>query len=366
MSLFALTEEETQLAETARAFLSGFVDNTYLNEQEASEDGYEAARWKQLTELGWTGVHLPERVGGSDATLVEAALIARECGRAAYASPLLQTLRAGTVLLTLTDGTEFDEVLARLAEGEAAAVVAPPDRTVVARGGVLAGPPTLVTWLRQSGNAVVVVPEADDDTWTCAVLATDTLLDRTVDVPSMDNERTARLDLDGIALGDAAICLRGIPAATARYALARGDLIVTSAMVGGCEEVLRRSAAYALERHQFGQPIGGFQAVRHHLARMAIAADGARLLCDDALTRATADAEETAIAAAARFAAGRAYVEIVLTAAQVHGGVGTTVEHVLHHHFRRAKAMQLRNGRTANRLRELHELLVVRHEGSLW
>ena len=165
MSLFALTEEETQLAETARAFLSGFVDNTYLNEQEASEDGYEAARWKQLTELGWTGVHLPERVGGSDATLVEAALIARECGRAAYASPLLQTLRAGTVLLTLTDGTEFDEVLSRLAEGEAAAVVAPPDRTVVARGGVLAGPPTLVTWLRQSVGAVVVVPEADDDTW---------------------------------------------------------------------------------------------------------------------------------------------------------------------------------------------------------
>ena len=78
------------------------------------------------------------------------------------------------------------------------------------------------------------------------------------------------------------------------------------------------------------------------------------------------DAAETAIAAAALFAAGRSYVEVVLTAAQVHGGVGTTVEHILHHHFRRAKAMRLRSGRRANRLRELHEALVVRHEGSLW
>jgi alkylation response protein AidB-like acyl-CoA dehydrogenase len=104
---------------------------------------------------------------------------------------------------------------------------------------------------------------------------------------------------------------------------------------------------------------------------MVIATDGARLLCDDALTRAEPDSGETgagqtAIAAAALFAAGRSYVEVVLTAAQVHGGVGTTVEHILHHHFRRAKAMQLRSGKRANRLRELHEALVVRPEGSLW
>jgi alkylation response protein AidB-like acyl-CoA dehydrogenase len=77
-------------------------------------------------------------------------------------------------------------------------------------------------------------------------------------------------------------------------------------------------------------------------------------------------ADATAIARAAAFAAGRSYVEIVLTAAQIHGGIGTTVEHVLHHHFRRAKAMQLRFGKRSNRLRELHAALVVREEGSLW
>jgi alkylation response protein AidB-like acyl-CoA dehydrogenase len=137
-------------------------------------------------------------------------------------------------------------------------------------------------------------------------------------------------------------------------------------MAGGCEAVLERTASYALERVQFGQVIGAFQAVRHHAARIAIATDAARLVCDEALIRADAGEDVTAIGAVALFAAGRSYVTAVLTAAEVHGGVGTTTEHVLHHHFRRAKAMQLRSGKRANRLREIHQALVVRHEGSLW
>jgi alkylation response protein AidB-like acyl-CoA dehydrogenase len=157
-----------------------------------------------------------------------------------------------------------------------------------------------------------------------------------------------------------------VPAADAHYALARANLLRASAMVGGAEAVVELSAQYAKTRHQFGQPIGAFQAVRHHLARMVIAVDGARLLTEEALTQAQAGAAGTAIAAAALFAAGRSYVDVVLTGAQIHGGVGTTVEHVLHHHFRRAKSMQLRSGKRASRLRELHQALVVRHEGGLW
>ena len=137
-------------------------------------------------------------------------------------------------------------------------------------------------------------------------------------------------------------------------------------MVGGCEAVLERTVSYAMERVQFGQPIAAFQAVRHHAARIAIAVDAARLACNDALTRADAGEDVTGIGAVALFAAGRSYVTAALTAAQVHGGVGTTTEHVLHHHFRRAKAMQLRSGKRASRLREIHQALVVRHEGSLW
>jgi alkylation response protein AidB-like acyl-CoA dehydrogenase len=374
VSIFALSSEEAQLASAVRAWLAGFADNSYLNEQEGSELGYEPARWKQLCELGWTSVHVPASAGGADGTLTHAALIARECGRAAYASPLLPTLRAATVLTTLAAGRTSD-VLASIATGQPAALVAPPDYTVRAeragRGYRLAGAPATVEWLNQSETAVLLLPVAGGERWLCAAVRRDDLAGRAEDVPSTDNERAARLDLDGMVLDGDTIRAEDVPAPDAAYALARAGLLRASLMAGGCQDVLERTARYARERNQFGQPIGGFQAVRHHLARMVIATDGARLLCDDALTRAEPDSGETgagqtAIAAAALFAAGRSYAEVVLTAAQVHGGVGTTVEHILHHHFRRAKAMQLRSGKRANRLRELHEALVVQPEGSLW
>jgi len=198
--------------------------------------------------------------------------------------------------------------------------------------------------------------------WVVAVLARDELVARLSPAPSIDNERIARLDLDGLVVRDAS----PVSAEDARRALAGANLLRASLMVGGCADVLDRTARYALERFQFGRPIGGFQAVRHHLARMVIAADAARLTTNDALGRWVPGAEEPAIAEVALFAAARSYVECVLTAAQLHGGVGTTTEHVLHHHFRRAKAMRLRTGKRAMRLRDLHEALVVRGEASLW
>ncbi|WP_165958744.1 acyl-CoA dehydrogenase family protein [Actinomadura sp. KC345] len=365
-----LTQDEAELASTARSFLSGFADNSYLNEQEESEDGYEQTRWKQMTGLGWTAVNLPERVGGGGG-LAEAAVVARETGRAAYASPLLATMRTGTLLASLGTDERADGLMARIAGGSPAAVVAPADRTVRARardGGafLLSGSAAVVEWLAAAGTAVLLVPRADSGGWLLATLPPEVAGERGVAVPSVDNERESLLDLDGVELPAGATLRDDVPAADAEYALARANLLRASVMVGGAEEVLAQSTRYAKTRHQFGQPIGAFQAVRHHLARMAIAVDGARLLTDEALTRAEPGAHETAIAGAALFAAGRSYVETVLTGAQVHGGVGTTVEHILHHHFRRAKSMQLRCGKRANRLRELHGALVVRREGGLW
>jgi alkylation response protein AidB-like acyl-CoA dehydrogenase len=365
-----LSPDELLLATTVRGWFDSFADNSYLNAQEGSELGYEPHRWKEISQLGWSSINIPERAGGAGATLAEAAIIARELGRAAYAAPLLSTMRAATVLADAPADPRSDAALVDLAAGAPAALVAPPDRTLTATstggGGFrLTGRPVVVEWLEAAAAVVLVLPVLAGGQWLYALVSPGDLSGRVTPVPSTDNERAARLDLDGFELGPDGV-LAQVPGPQAQYALARANLLRASLMVGGCESVLERTARYAKEREQFGQPIGAFQAVRHHLARMAIATDAARLACNDALVRATPDAQEPAIAAVALFAAGRSYVQVVLTAAQVHGGVGTTAEHVLHHHFRRAKAMQLRSGRRAARLREIHDALTVRGEGSLW
>ena len=212
----------------------------------------------------------------------------------------------------------------------------------------VSGPPVITEWLGQSEDVVLLLPVPHTGRWVGAAVPRSQLDSRSTAVPSIDNERMARLDLDGFTLAPASGPLAEVAAATAGNALARASLLRASLMAGGCAAVLERTASYALERVQFGQVIGAFQAVRHHAARIAIAADAARLVCNEALTRADAGEDVTAIGAVALFAAGRSYVTAVLTAAQVHGGVGTTTEHVLHHHFRRAKAMQLRTGKRAS------------------
>jgi alkylation response protein AidB-like acyl-CoA dehydrogenase len=359
--------EVGMLADTARAFLTGFVDNAYLNEQEVSVSGFESVRWKQLCDLGWTAAGLPERVGGSGGGLAASAALAAECGRAAFASPWLASMRAAAVLETV--GSAADTALTAVAAGTPHALFAPPDfgvRAEPAQGGYrLRGPATQVEWLDAAEEVALLVPRADGG-WLCAILPRDRFDGRVAETTSVDNERSARVEPDGLRLPADAVVADDIVDAAARRALARANLLRAAVMVGGCDAVVEFTARYARERVQFDQPIGRFQAVRHHLARMAIATDAARLTRDEALWELRSADGGAATGAVAVFVAGRSYVEVVLTAAQVHGGVGTTVEHVLHHHFRRAKAMQLRSGKRAVRLRELADVLVRDRPDTLW
>jgi 3-oxocholest-4-en-26-oyl-CoA dehydrogenase beta subunit len=361
--------EHELLAGTVREFFDRFVDNAYLNQQEHGETGYDVARWKQMSELGWIAINVPARLGGSEGGLSSAAVIARQAGWSAFASPLLSTLRVSTVLESFNDDQRIDDVLSGIGAGTPTALLAPPDKGIcieASRGDyLLSGQPAVVEWAAESDVLLALLPRGDGDTWVCARLRQSEFGGRVTPVQSMDNERSALVDVDQMRISRDDV-LFDVPARRAEYSLARANLLRASSMVGGAEAVLGFTAEYALQRHQFGKPIGAFQAARHHLARMMIAVDAARLSCEEAITRASPDTDEWAIAALACFVAGRSYVEVVLTAAQLHGGIGTTVDHVLHHHFRRAKAMQLRSGKRASRLREITEAMVCRREGSLW
>jgi alkylation response protein AidB-like acyl-CoA dehydrogenase len=102
---------------------------------------------------------------------------------------------------------------------------------------------------------------------------------------------------------------------------------------------------WAGERHQFGRPIGSFQAVSHRCADMSVALEGAR---SQVLAAAEVDVEESEylvdLATAAALDAGVCAVEGAL---QIHGGVGFTWEHPIHLLLRRAQANAVLVGRAA-------------------
>jgi alkylation response protein AidB-like acyl-CoA dehydrogenase len=110
-------------------------------------------------------------------------------------------------------------------------------------------------------------------------------------------------------------------------------------LVGVGEAVLQRTVEYIGMRHQFGRPIGSFQAAQHLVANMHIALAGARLAAHAAvfwIGRGRVGARETAIA---RMAAADAAKLITLDAHQLHGGIGYVVETDLHLWSERARVL---------------------------
>ena len=121
-------------------------------------------------------------------------------------------------------------------------------------------------------------------------------------------------------------------------ALQRGAVSAAAEMVGGAHRCLELTLDYVKARHQFGRPIGSFQALKHRCADFAVAVDTAReavCLAVDVIDSGQ-NAELAAVAAAAKIKATDAYLLAANETIQLHGGIGFTWEHDAHLYYKRA------------------------------
>jgi len=116
-------------------------------------------------------------------------------------------------------------------------------------------------------------------------------------------------------------------------------------MVGGTQKVLETSTEYAKTRHQFGKPIGIYQAVSHKLADMLVLSESGRSATYYAAWAVDADAPDRSLAASmAKAYVSDAYRKVAGDGIQVHGGIGFTWEHDMHLYFKRAKSSEVTLG----------------------
>jgi alkylation response protein AidB-like acyl-CoA dehydrogenase len=280
---FTFTPEQDELRGQARAYLVEHPEAT----------------WRELAELGWTGVSVSEGDGGAGLTFVEEAVLFEELGRALYHGPYFST-----VALTLPALPE--DLRADVAAGASSWTLA-------------FGP--LVPDLDTAGRVAIVggdgIYELEDEE---RELLTTTDESRPLGV--------VRGGEPGRRLADSAV-LEEIRSRS-----------LTALAIESCG-VARRALEVALEhattREQFGKPIGIYQAVSHPLADAFTRLELARSLSLWAAWCIAAGDEQAAVAAAAaKSYATEAAVEVCQTAIQVLGGIGFTWEHVLHRLYKRA------------------------------
>ena len=122
---FGLSEEQQQLKESARAFLSGECPTTFVRKVMATDDGYPRELYDQIAKLGWSGLIVPEKFGGAGLGMLDMAMILEEGGYAAMPGPFLFSSVLAASALKLGGSDQLNSKwLTALAEGKAVGTVA--------------------------------------------------------------------------------------------------------------------------------------------------------------------------------------------------------------------------------------------------
>lgn len=316
------TDEQAEIAGSVRSLITKELPTERLAALDDAWSVVDRDLWRTCAELGWFGLGLPEAAGGIGYSIVEEALLFREIGRGLAPGPYLATVLAGH----LAHVDEDAELTARIASGDVVVALAEPH-----------GDPSATAAETVSGRYHVTNP-ADADLLLvsssdgCSLVETSELRG-TLPVPSIDpNVPLAIADLSGAA---SVAHLGGAPCAQLHL---RAAVLVAAQLAGIAEATVEQSVAYAKDRQQFGQPIGGFQAVKHRCADMAARAEAAWTLTAFAALSAAGSRPDAAFQAhAARVVATNAAVTNAEVNVQNHGGIGFTWEHTAHRYVKRAR-----------------------------
>jgi acyl-CoA dehydrogenase len=320
------------------------------------ERPWDAGLWTALAAAGMTGVGLPEEAGGSGGELADAVAVVATLAQGAAAVPVAeQLLVAGPALLAAGLALPSPEEPLSIAVDGAVTAAASDDGDGPGRF-TLTGTATAVPWAGVARHVAVLAHGGAGP-----VLAL-------VDVSAMEASHAANLAgeprgslvFDRVAASGALLTDTQVAGLQARYAVARA--VQLSAAL---EQVLTWTVQYAGERHQFGRPLGRFQAIQMELAQMAGEVTAVSALVDAAVQALDRGESVTLAAAAAKVRAGAAVEVVARLAHQVHGAIGFTQEHKLHHLTRRCWSWRDEGGTEVAWSRVLGAGLVADPDG-LW
>jgi alkylation response protein AidB-like acyl-CoA dehydrogenase len=349
-----LTPEQELLRDTVRGLCARHAGLDVVRQLEDDPAGYPEKFWLQLAELGLLGLTIPEAWGGSGMSMLDAAVVYQELGRALAPSPhFVSSVMSGGVLARAGREEQRRRWLPAIASGEA--VVTPawlePDRgfgpagvqlRADAEGGRwrLTGTKRHVQFATSAARLLVLARTPEGISLF--------LVDPHTPGVELEQQRSIasdtqyRVDFDGADVADDAII--GTPGRgwdAWNEVMHDGIILLAAQGVGGARQALDITVQYAKDRRQFDKPLGAFQAIAHYLADALTAVDGAETLVLEAAWARSAGRPSTRLAAMAKLFACRTFRDVTAMAQQVFGGVGFTVEYDIQLYFRRAKQLQL-------------------------
>ncbi len=358
------TEEEQMLKNGTREFLEAECSTALVREMEIDGIGYPPALWKQMADLGWLGLALPEEYGGQALPVTYLGLVLEEVGRVLAPVPLHSTSVAA--LTIAADGTDQQkqDILPAVSDGSMVLTWAVHERDprlipeamqlqaiadgdgwilngtkmfvdnfIVAQRCLVACRTSPASDANQGISLFLVDPNGTGVTQTALI----TLAKDKQSMVDFQNVRVERAALVGEVDEGWPIVQRMLDRATA---------LLCCQMVGAARKDAEMAIEYAKNRVAFGRPIGSFQSVQHMLADMILHVDGGQMLTYEALWKMDQGLPHSVEVSQAKAFCNEKCESVVRTSQVIHGGIGFMMEFDLHLWFRRVTSWTMRLGTT--------------------
>ena len=340
------SEEQQELASMMASLLAKHSGSDAVRAACETSCGYDEKLWQLLCEqVGVAALAVPEEHGGAGFGFLEVAVVLEQLGHALTPAPLLSTVVATEALLRSGDDAACARLLPAIAAGSVSTVAwgrafdaaGAPEPVVATEEGRLTGTVPLVLD-GDTAEVLLVVARTPDGAGLFEV-DTDAAGLHRAHTPAMDlTLRVARVELTDVAglriggeMGEALEQVQAVAAAA-----------VAAIQVGVAQRGLDMTVAYSKERHQFGRPIGSFQALKHRMADLLVLVETARSAAMDAAFAVSAPAPLTDLVrrtSVAKAWCSDALEKVAAETVQLHGGIAITWEHDAHLVFKRAHAL---------------------------
>jgi 3-oxocholest-4-en-26-oyl-CoA dehydrogenase beta subunit len=359
---FNLTESQEMLRTSARDFLKTYYPKSLVREMAKDQKGYTDDLWQKMSDMGWTGMHIPEEFGGAGGSFLDLVVLLEEMGRACLLGPFFSTAVLGVYTLLESGNTKINkELLPRLAEGKLFVTLA-----FLEESGnynredikVKASP---------KGDSFVIqgkklfVPDAHISNYIICAARTGAgedgitlfLVDSKSQGLSFNLLKTISGDkLCEVVFNDVKVPVQNILGELNKgwsilgRVLEKATLAQCAGMVGAARQQLELAVEYAKQRKAFNRPIGSFQAIQHYCSNMLVDADGSALVLYNAAWRLSEGLPATKEVSIAKALANESFKRIASQSLQIHGAIGFTEDHDISLYYKLGKGWEFSQGNT--------------------
>lgn len=357
------SEEQSLLRDSAKDFFTTTLPVSNLRElrDQKNETGYSTDAWKQMIDLGWGGITIPEEFGGLEFGYKGLGVILEQAGRTLAASPLLTTCALGVTAIVEGGGPEHKkQLLPLVAAGEVSLALAVDEKPLhspydIACKALKEGSTYTLSGQKifvldgHVANELIVVARTSGDTKSREGLTLFLVNAKSAGITfnrsvMVDSRNACRINFDKVSVAETQV-LGGVDqgADLLDFILDVGRVCLSAEMLGSLQESFDRTVEYLKMREQFDVQIGTFQGLQHRAARMFCEVELAKSVVIAALTALDDGTDQTSIAEQASLAKAKvSEVSKLVTneTIQMHGGIGMTDEEEVGLFLKRARVAE--------------------------